>query len=121
MKKLEREQCLAAMADGEFPADLRASSPSVAVILTQSWCPQWKWMRSYLERLPDQPGRSVFWIEYDLEDFFEPFMAFKEDRLGNREIPYVRYYRDGRLARQSNFIDEGGFLRLLQGGERSEP
>jgi hypothetical protein len=113
MTKLSPAQCERAMAEGEFGPELLASAPAVALVLTQSWCPQWAWMRSYLEGLPPDPAFAVFYVEYDREEFFEPFMAFKEDVLGNREIPYVRYYREGRFARESNFIDSGGFLRLL--------
>ena len=113
MTKLERDACLRAMAAGEFGPEVTGASPSVAVVLTQSWCPQWKWMRAYLESLPAEEGYAVFWVEYDREDFFAPFMAFKEEVLGNREIPYVRYYRDGKLARESNYIDKAGFLRSL--------
>jgi len=113
MVKLGREDCLAAMREGDFSPGIRAAAPAVAVILTQSWCSQWGWMRGYLAALPEDEGRRVFWVEYDHEDFFEEFMAFKEERLGNREVPYVRFYRDGTLVRESNFIDERGFLRNL--------
>ncbi len=113
MTRLGREQCLAAMSAGEFGPEIRSAAPAVAVVLTQSWCPQWTWMRAYLEALPPDPSIAVFWVEYDREDFFEPFLAFKEEVLGNREIPFVRYYREGRLVRETNFIDRGGFLRIL--------
>jgi hypothetical protein len=114
MTKLRREDCLAAMQKGEFEADVVGAAPGVAVVLTQSWCPQWTWMKAYLEELPESPERAIFWIEYDNEDYYEAFMAFKEETFGNREIPYVRYYRRGQFIRESNFIDEKGFLRLLE-------
>jgi hypothetical protein len=113
MTKLTARQCTEAMAAREFGPELRTAAPAVAIVLTQSWCPQWGWMRSYLETLPADPDLAVFWVEYDLEDFFEPFMAFKEEVFGNREVPYVRYYREGKLLRESNFIDKGGFLRIV--------
>jgi hypothetical protein len=113
MTKLSRDECLGAMGSGEFGPGVTRAAPGVAVVLTQSWCPQWAWMRAYLSTLPEDPERAIFWIEYDREDFFEPFMAFKEDVLGNREVPYIRYYRDGKLVRTSNFIDKAGFLRSL--------
>jgi hypothetical protein len=115
VRKLSRDECLAAMRDGEFAPSLRSCAEAVAIILTQSWCPQWAWMRSYLEALPADPGRECLWVEYDREDFFEPFMAFKEGAFGNDQVPYLRYYRGGVLVAQSNFIDQGGFLRLLSG------
>ena len=88
-------------------------------MLTQSWCPQWGWMRSYLGPCPRLEGAEIFWVEYDLEDFFEPFMKFKESFFGNDQVPYVRYYREGRLVGRVQFIDKGGFLRFLQGCKRS--
>jgi hypothetical protein len=115
MKKLRPEECLALLRDGEFGEGLRRAATAVAIVLTQSWCPQWGWMRSYLEALPADEGIAVFWVEYDREDFFAPFMKFKESAFGNDQVPYVRYYRDGALAAESNFIDQGGFLRLLRG------
>jgi hypothetical protein len=70
-------------------------------------------MRSYLEGLPQSPEHRVFYLEYDREPFYEEFLTFKEDTLGNREIPYVRYYRDGALTDQTNYIAKDGFLRRL--------
>ncbi|MBL8965928.1 MAG: hypothetical protein JNG85_02900 [Spirochaetaceae bacterium] len=113
IKHLDGAACRAAIAAGDFSADVAGAAPRVAIILTQSWCPQWAWMRSYLEALPDDPETAVYWVEYDLEPFFEEFMAFKEGVFGNDQVPYVRYYRGGRPSRESNFIDKAGFLRLL--------
>ncbi len=53
-------------------------------------------------------------MEYDKEPFFEEFLAFKEDRLGNREIPMF-----GSIGREhtdtSNFVSKdifcGAFAR----------
>jgi hypothetical protein len=115
VRKLGEAECLAAVREGDFAPALRGASASVAIVLTQSWCPQWAWMRSYLEALPPDAGRELFWVEYDLEGFFEPFLRFKEGTLGNAEVPYVRYYRGGELCAESNYIDKGGFLRLLSG------
>ena len=113
MKKLDEEACLGLMRDGELDRRIVGAAPAVAVVLTQSWCHQWGWMRSYLSDLPPDGGSEIFWVEYDLEDFFEPFMRFKESVLGNDQVPYVRFYRGGELAGESNYIDQGAFLRLL--------
>jgi len=113
-RKLGEDDCRLAMRDREFSSTLIASSPSVAIVLTQSWCPQWVWMKSYLGAVADEEGVDVYWIEYDREPFFDEFRVFKEETFGNFEIPYVRYYRGGIFVRESNFIDRGGFLRCLK-------
>ncbi len=115
MKKLSMEDCLEAIREGEFGTGVIAAADAVAVVLTQSWCPQWEWMRSYLDAMTTDGKAEVFWIEYDREDFFESFMEFKESGFGNDQVPYVRYYRGGRLVAESNYIDSGGFARRLQG------
>jgi hypothetical protein len=112
--KLTPEQCAAAVRDGEFGDDVIKASPSVVVILTQSWCPQWTRMRDYIGRMADDPARRIFSVEYDLEPYFENFMNFKETKFGNDQVPYVRYYRNGSLARESNYLDERGFLQLAE-------
>lgn len=115
-EKLDEARCRAAMAGGEFPPEVRGAAPRVAIVLTQSWCPQWHWMKGYLDAIAAEPDTAVFWLEYDREKYFEEFRNFKEDLFGNREIPYVRYYRDGMLVRESNYIDRSGFMRLLGAG-----
>jgi hypothetical protein len=115
VRKLSAGECLALLREREFGPGLRGAASAVAIVLTQSWCPQWAWMRSYLSQLPPDDGLEVFWVEYDREDFFVPFMEFKESAFGNDQVPYVRYYRGGALVAESNFIDKGGFLRFLKG------
>jgi len=113
IRKLNEAECRAAIVSGDFSPAMLASAPMVAVVLTQSWCPQWTWMRSYLDELAGQPGLDIYWIEYDREPFFDTFIDFKENVLGNSQIPYVRYYRQGLLQNTSNYIDRRGFFRLL--------
>jgi len=115
VKRLSEADCLEAIRSGEFGPGIIGAARTVAVVLTQSWCPQWTWMRSYLDSMPAAEGTEVFWVEYDREGFFEPFMRFKETSFGNDQVPYVRYYRAGALAAESNYIDKGGFSRLLTG------
>ena len=115
MKRLSEADCLEAIRSGDFSSSVTGAPENVAVVLTQSWCPQWSWMRSYLGAMPALEGAEIFWVEYDLEDFFEPFMEFKETSFRNDQVPYVRYYREGKLAAESNYIDSGGFLRYLRG------
>jgi hypothetical protein len=118
MRKLGEPDCRSCMETGEFSPSIIGAAPSVAVVMTQSWCPQWARMRSYLEPIGGGEGVAVFWVEYDREPFFEPFMSFKEGTFGNHEVPYVRYYRAGELAAQSNYVERDRFLALLGGRPR---
>jgi hypothetical protein len=43
-------------------------------------------------------------------------MSFKEDVLGNQQVPYVRFYRDGKLVRQSNWVPRAAFAAMLGRG-----
>lgn len=114
-RKLTETECRDAIASGDFAESLRTAAPAVAVVLTQSWCPQWRFMQGYLAEAETHAGdrAAVFYVEYDREPFYRDFMAFKEDVFGNREIPYVRYYRGGALHAESNYISKQGFLSRL--------
>jgi hypothetical protein len=114
MTKLTVDQCNHARQTGDFGLDVLGAAASVVVVLTQSWCPQWLMMRHWLEKAAVETGAIVFYVEYDRESFFEPFMAFKEDILGNRHVPYLRYYRNGTLVTDGNFIGYDGILRNLR-------
>jgi hypothetical protein len=113
MTRLSIAHCEQAMAKGEFGPEITASTSLVAVILTQSWCPQWIMMRRWLDRAESDTASRVFFLEYDQEDFFDAFMAFKEDVFGNRSVPYIRYYRDGVFTGDGNFIGRDGFVAKL--------
>ena len=110
------------MEKGEFELPEMAGSGSegtdplrAALVFTQSWCPQWKAMKNYLgEAEKSLPGLKIFYVEYDLCPFYEDFMAFKENTWQNREIPYVRYYKNGICGASSNYVSLDGFLQRLQ-------
>gem|GEM_PF-203780 len=114
VKKLTEQECRAAIASGDFDSSIKASSPAAAIILTQSWCPQWAWMKRYIEDVAKEAGCDIYWIEYDREPFFDEFLGFKEETFGNDQVPYIRYYRNGALVHESNYIDRSGFLRFLK-------
>jgi len=111
--RLSAEQCAAAMRGDDFGQDVRGAEERVAVVMTQGWCPQWTMMSSWLDAAAHAAKSRVFYVAYDEEAFFEPFMAWKEDVLGNRSVPYVRYYRDGALVAESNYISKDGFIANL--------
>ena len=117
IRKLTEAECRAAMKNGDFEAAL-VQGPSAAIILTQSWCPQWTSMKSYLPKAEEAlKDARIYYVEYDIENWEklenEAFMAFKENTFNNREIPYVRYYLNGVFSRDSNYISLEGFKSRL--------
>ncbi len=113
--KLNREQCFYAIKNGEFEPAITESAKRVAVVLTQAWCPQWFIMKNWIAEESAKLGARLFYIEYDKENFYEEFMSWKENNFNNRQIPYIRYYLDGKCVAESNFLGRGGFIRMLGG------
>lgn len=112
-RTLTNDELKNAVSSGDFTEKIRKASGRVAVILTQSWCPQWIFMRSWLSRMEknaDITELSIFEAEYDRMPAFDDFRQFKESVFNNWEVPYVRYYADGKLVGESNFVSEQGFL-----------
>ena len=117
IRKLTEAECRAAMESGDFDAAL-VSCSAAAIILTQSWCPQWTAMKNYLPQVEAAlEDVGLFYIEYDIADWEsldrEAFMRFKENTFNNREIPYVRYYKNGVFSRDGNYISLEGFKSRL--------
>lgn len=111
MKKLSEEQMNFFLKNGEFPAEVTAAAANTAVVLTQDWCPQWTMMKRYL---PGITGAAVFFIEYNREPRADEYMRAKETLFGNELIPYVRYYRNGAFAGDSNFVFKDNFLDFFK-------
>ena len=118
IRKLTEAECRAAMENNGFDAALVAG-PAAAIILTQSWCPQWTAMKKYLPQVEAAMDEvRLYYVEYDVEPWenleHEAFMHFKETAFNNREIPYVRYYQNGVYSRDSNYISLDGFKSRLK-------
>lgn len=110
------EQAMETINTGEFAEEIIASKPSVAVILTQSWCPQWQSMKSEIEEIDDPELDFDVWLFiYDRSSVFDEFLTFKENVLQNDEVPYIRYYKDGVFVRDSNAVSQSTFLKILKG------
>ncbi len=62
---------------------------------------------------------SLFEFIYNKVEYFHEFMKFKETKWNNGIIPYVRYYREGRLVHESNSVTREEFLRSLGVGDES--
>jgi len=74
MNQINKDQALAAIRNGEFGEDIIRSAEKVAVILTQSWCPQWHAMQQFVG---DIPTADVWLLEYDRVDYCDAFREFK--------------------------------------------
>jgi hypothetical protein len=117
IRKLTETECKTAIEKGDFDATLYAGK-AAAIILTQSWCPQWKSMKAYLPKVEEAIADvKIYYVEYDIEEWKklenEAFMTFKENTFNNREIPYVRYYKNGAFSRDGNYISLDGFKSRL--------
>jgi len=110
LKEISKDQVLFCIRHGEFEGEILASAEKVAVILTQSWCPQWHEMKRVIHDLEDC---SIFFLEYDLSDFFDSFRTFKEEVFNNFQIPYIRYYKSGKLINESNAVSQEVFCEKL--------
>lgn len=111
MKLITKIQALDAITNSEFGNEIIRSAGKVAVILTQSWCPQWHAMKQFSSDFTDA---QVYLLEYDQTDYFDAFRDFKERVLGNDQIPYVRYYSDGNLIAESNAVSHTLFQDNLR-------
>jgi len=111
-KTIEDDAARRAIQAGEFDPAIINSRSKVALILTQGWCPQWSALKQGLERIGRETAEEidVYVYIYDRSPLFYDFLDFKEGKWGNDVIPYVRYYRDGALQAESNFISSDRFL-----------
>ncbi len=112
-KTIQREQVMKAIENGELESSVLTSKDKVVVILTQDWCPQWHDMKGWIYRLDVDEDIDVYELEYNKADYFDDFRSFKEDVWNNHSIPYLRFYRNGVLYRESNYISEGQFIEIL--------
>jgi len=113
--ELHEEHIQHALDHGELPDAVIGAYPNVAVILTQGWCPQWKSMDTWLTAAahkaePQAYELSVPCFVYDKSPLFKKFRKFKEKVWGNHHVPYVRYYKDGKLFDETNYLPSQEFF-----------
>ena len=85
------DQAMEAINAGDFGAEIIASKASVAVILTQSWCPQWQGMRSAIEEI-DDPDIDVWLFIYDRSMLFDFFLEFSDNFLDGIRTLIINIY-----------------------------
>ena len=114
-KVISEDQARKAIEAGDFDESITKAGDLVAIVLTQGWCPQWvalnKWLgKAEKKAALDDPDIVVFELIYSGKPYGNEFMQFKEDVLGNDLVPYVRYYRNGELIAESNFVSRDRFF-----------
>ena len=112
-KQINTEQAMYTIESGEFDKEIIASKNKVVVIMTQDWCPQWKDLRSWVYEIETDEDIDIYELEYNKVDYFNAFMNFKENHWKNHNIPYLRFYKDGSLNKETNYIEEQQFLDIM--------
>jgi len=109
---LTREQAFHAMENGEFPQEVTASAETVVVIMTQDWCPQWQYLKNWVYNIQTPKALDIYELVYNQTDYFRQFAGFKENKWNNDEIPYLRYYKDGKLIKETNSVSSEVFRTI---------
>lgn len=110
---INKEQALAVIQNGEFGSEIITSKNAVIIVMTQDWCPQWARLKRWLYDMETQEDVDIYELEYNKEDYFDEFMRFKEGQWKNDQIPYLRYYKNGVLAGQTNYASEETIRNIL--------
>lgn len=112
-KQIIEEQARYAIENGEFDKSVIASKNKVVVILTQSWCPQWRSMDRWVYDMPTDEDIDVYELEYNKTDYFVEFRSFKENVWRNYDVPYLRFYEAGICVEQTNYIGQIQMKQML--------
>ncbi len=108
MIEITDEQAQHIIENGEIPSELINTKGRVAVVLTQNWCPQWVAMKTWLKKLDEDI--TVYYQCYNIKPYSYKLMKVKETKFGNDLIPYVRYYKNGQLINETNYVGQEHFL-----------
>ena len=112
-KQITEKQARHAIKNGEFDKSVIASRNKVVVILTQSWCPQWRSMERWVYDIPTDEDIDVYELEYNKTEYFDEFMSFKENVWDNFNVPYLRFYKAGVCVEQTNYISQMQLKQML--------
>ena len=113
-EKIQKYQAMYAIENGEFDTNMIASKAKVIVILTQDWCPQWIDMKNWVYTLELEEDIEIYELEYNKTDYFNEFMSFKESHWKNYHVPYVRFYKEGNLIKETNYIGKSKFIDIVK-------
>lgn len=113
-KLIQKDQAMYAIANGEFESTIVASKSRVIIILTQDWCPQWLDMKGWIYGVQIDEDIDIYELVYNKVDYFYDFMDFKENQYGNYNVPYLRFYKNGTLKKETNYISEKEFVEIIK-------
>ncbi len=116
MRQLSETEIDQTISQGEFPPSVLQADERVVVVMSQSWCPQWHDMASWLDEFASKA--AIYQIVYDTRPDFGRIMTFKETVFDNRQVPYLRYYYKEQLILAANWLPKRTFAALL---ERTSP
>lgn len=111
--ELTSEQIKLSIENGEFGDEVISSKEIVVIIMTQDWCPQWRRMSEWIYNENPAADIDIYEVIYNKSEFFKDFMNIKESKWGNDLIPYLRYYKNGKLFKESNYVDSEKFNAIL--------
>lgn len=111
---IQKNQAMYAIENGEFETGIISSKSIVIIILTQDWCPQWTNMKSWIYGFDCDEDIDIYELEYNKVDYFNEFMTFKENHWKNCYVPYLRFYRNGKLAKETNYISKNECIDIIK-------
>lgn len=109
---LTEDELMQTIKEGEFPTSLLVKTEKTVIMMSQSWCPQFLIMRSMIKNLPQNQDLTVYLTVYDKKSYGKKVQKFKEDIFNNHLIPYLRFYKNGALYKETNYISKGAFLKF---------
>jgi len=112
--KLSKDQVFKVIEKGEFDKEIILSKDLVVVVMTQDWCPQWVNMKKWIYAVDINKDVDVYELLYNGTEYFNEFMNFKENAWRNLEIPYLRFYKNGKLVEETNYINKEEFKEALE-------
>ena len=117
-KELTEEQVLNAVNSGEFSGEVTQSADIVFIVMTQNWCPQWIALKSWIYSMETAASVDVYELVYNTVDYGKEFRRFKETVFRNDQIPYLRFYKGGKLFKESNYVGRTGFSAILEDAQK---
>ena len=113
-KNISEDQAKYAMLQGDFGDEVTLSNGRVVVLMTQDWCPQWADMKRWIYGVDAAEGIDVYELIYNQTGYFREFMKFKETVWKNDRIPYLRYYINGKLVKETNYVTKDEFIQIIK-------